>query len=411
MTIDSGQTRLLIYSHDSFGLGHLRRCRTIAHSLVDHRQGLSVLILSGSPIIGSFDFRSSVDFVRIPGVVKLRTGGYTTLGLDIGIEDAMSIRETIIRNTADVFNPNIFLVDKEPLGLRGEVSNTLQMLKEKGTRLVLGLRDVMDDPGKLTDEWERKMAIPALRDVYDDIWVYGLPDICNPLEGVGNIPKSVNDKITYTGYLRRTSASSINPSSLSESGTNEPFILVTPGGGGDGASLVDWVLRAYEHCPEIPHQAFIVFGPFMHIEQQAEFKSRAERLDKVHAATFDSNLENLVSRAAGVVAMGGYNTFCEILSFDKPSLIVPRTVPRLEQYIRASRAEELGLVSMVVDDGSRDPNQMARAISDLPNRPKPSEVHVPGLLDGLSTINGIVDQWLNMGQSAEPALRVIPGDS
>lgn len=196
MSQDDGKTRLLIYSHDSFGLGHLRRCRAIAHSLVDHREDLSVLILSGSPIIGSFDFRSRVDFVRIPGVVKLRTGGYTTLGLDIGIEDAMAIRETIIRNTAEVFNPNIFLVDKEPLGLRGEVGNTLSMLKAKGTRLVLGLRDVMDDPGKLTDEWERKMAIPALRDLYDDIWIYGRPEICNPLEGVGNIPKSVINKLS-----------------------------------------------------------------------------------------------------------------------------------------------------------------------------------------------------------------------
>ncbi|MAF47476.1 MAG: hypothetical protein CMM10_04375, partial [Rhodospirillaceae bacterium] len=49
--------RVLIYSHDSFGLGHLRRCRAIAHSLVGQHHKLSVLILSGSPIIGSFDFR------------------------------------------------------------------------------------------------------------------------------------------------------------------------------------------------------------------------------------------------------------------------------------------------------------------------------------------------------------------
>ena len=41
--------RILIYSHDTFGLGHLRRCRTIAHSLVERFKQLSVLILSGSP--------------------------------------------------------------------------------------------------------------------------------------------------------------------------------------------------------------------------------------------------------------------------------------------------------------------------------------------------------------------------
>src|SRR5258708_22318974 len=59
--------RILIYSHDTMGLGHLRRCRTIAHSLVEKFKHVSVLILSGSPIIGSFDFRARVDFVRVPG--------------------------------------------------------------------------------------------------------------------------------------------------------------------------------------------------------------------------------------------------------------------------------------------------------------------------------------------------------
>jgi len=408
MSKTSPHTRLLIYSHDSFGLGHLRRCRAIAHSLVDHRPDLSVLILSGSPIIGSFDFRSRVDFVRIPGVVKLRTGGYTTLGLDIGIEDAMAIRETIIRNTAEVFNPNIFLVDKEPLGLRGEVGNTLNMLKAKGSRLVLGLRDVMDDPGKLTDEWERKMAVPALRDLYDHIWIYGTPEVCNPLEGV-NVPKSVLKKSSYTGYLRRTYIPSLNPAAPQQTNLDKPFILVTPGGGGDGAELVDWVLRAYEHDPKIEHDALIVFGPFMHVDTQAEFKQRVSMLPNVHAITFDSNLEHLVSKASGVVAMGGYNTFCEILSFDQPSLIVPRTVPRLEQFIRASEAERLGLVGMIVDDGTRDPHKMAKAIRELPGRPRPSEVHLPGLLDGLSTINAVVDRWLSAPQPAKASLRVVPG--
>mgnify|MGYP003349130997 CR=1 FL=1 len=131
--------RVLIYSHDTFGLGHLSRCRAIAHSLVDRFKQLSVLILSGSPIIGSFDFRSRVDFVRVPGVVKLRNGEYTSLNLHIDIEETLALRASIIKHTADIFDPDLFLVDKEPLGLRGEVKETLEVLKRQGTRLVLGL--------------------------------------------------------------------------------------------------------------------------------------------------------------------------------------------------------------------------------------------------------------------------------
>src|SRR5690606_41379952 len=70
--------RILIYSHDSFGLGHLRRCMVMANSLVEQNQNLSVLILSGSPIIGSFDFKVRVDFVRIPVTSKLRNCEHTS---------------------------------------------------------------------------------------------------------------------------------------------------------------------------------------------------------------------------------------------------------------------------------------------------------------------------------------------
>ncbi|MCB1835304.1 MAG: hypothetical protein KDH19_17985, partial [Geminicoccaceae bacterium] len=163
--------RLLIYSHDSFGLGHLRRCRAIAHDLVDKFRGLSVLILSGSPIIGSFDFRARVDFIRVPGVIKLRNGEYTSLKLHIDTERTLAMRASIIQHTAELFEPHLFLVDKEPLGLRGEVEKTLRMLRRQGTRCVLGLRDVMDEPKSLLAEWERKEVFPALDELYDDIWV------------------------------------------------------------------------------------------------------------------------------------------------------------------------------------------------------------------------------------------------
>jgi predicted glycosyltransferase len=114
----------------------------------------------------------------------------------------------------------------------------------------------------------------------------------------------------------------------------------------------------------------------------------------VKVITFDARLESLMARAAGVIAMGGYNTFCEILSFDKRALIVPRTAPRREQLIRATRAAELGLVAMLTDDGRREPRQMATALRRLPHQPKPSEVVIPGLLDGLDSVNRLAERWL-----------------
>lgn len=385
-------TRVLIYSHDTFGLGHLRRCRAIAHSLVEHHKDMSVLILSGSPIIGSFDFRARVDFVRVPGVIKLHNGEYTSLNLHIDIGETLAMRSSIIRHTADTFGPDLFLVDKEPLGLRGEVTDTLHLLKTRGIPLVLGLRDVMDEPHLLAPEWERKHALPALTDLYDEIWVYGLPQICDPLDGI-DVPEFVRRKVVFTGYLERT---------VPQHATHLPtrprlaqrYLLVTPGGGGDGEGLIDWVLRAYEHDRTLPWPALMVLGPFMQPERQAEFMARARRLSNVEMITFDARMETLIQGAVGVVAMGGYNTFCEILSFDKPALIVPRTAPRLEQYIRASRAQALGLVRVLVDGRARDPQVMASALRQLPQQNRPSEVVVPGLLDGLGNLNRLVERRL-----------------
>ncbi|MBV9634936.1 MAG: hypothetical protein JOZ40_09935 [Methylobacteriaceae bacterium] len=125
----------------------------------------------------------------------------------------------------------------------------------------------------------------------------------------------------------------------------------------------------------------------------------AAALPKVGTITFEVRLESLMARAAGVVAMGGYNTFCEILSFDKPALIVPRTTPRLEQHIRAQRAAELGPVAMLPDEDNRDPAVMAAALLHLTQQKRPSSVVIPGLLDGMASVDRLARQWLARGRA------------
>ena len=386
--------RILIYSHDTFGLGHLRRCRTLAQAIVARYPAVSVLILSGSPLIGSFEFPTRVDFVRVPGVIKLRDGEYSSLSLHMDISEVLALRESIIRHTASAFHPDVFIVDKEPLGLRGEITETLKNLRGLGTRLVLGLRDVMDDPVLLAQEWSRKNAVPALRDYYHQIWVYGHETICEPLAGIA-LPDRVLEKIVYTGYIGREVPR--GGSSEVRVPFEEPFILVTPGGGGDGVELVDRVLRAYELEPSLTPPALLVFGPFMPSKWRDRFRQRAQRLAHAEVLTFSAQLEALMQRAAGVVAMGGYNTFCEILSFDKPALLLPRRKPRMEQYMRAVRAHQLGLVGIVPPrrrDRTEDAQRMVCALRGLTSQPPPSARLLPDLLSGIDKIGILLDEQL-----------------
>ena len=356
----------------------------MAHALVDYYKGLSVLILTGSPIVGRFDFKARVDFVRLPGVIKLHNGDYTPLALHINLSDTMKLRKSIIHHTAKAYAPDVFLVDKEPLGLKGEVKSTLKMFKDTPTKTVLGLRDVMDDRESLHKEWDKKKVWPALEELYDEFWVYGSEGMGNPLQGLP-VSQKVRAKTVFTGYLRRELPKRHERGKLRI--PNKPYILVTPGGGGDGIEMVDWVLRAYETTKDQPlPRAVFVLGPFMPIAERDKFIKRAEGLGNVRMITFDSQIEHLFSRAAGVVAMGGYNTFCEILSFDRPSLILPRQVPRKEQLIRARNAADLGLVSMLELNGNKETELMVAALRSLLIQPKPSMSLIPRTLDGLATV-------------------------
>jgi predicted glycosyltransferase len=78
----------------------------------------------------------------------------------------------------------------------------------------------------------------------------------------------------------------------------------------------------------------------------------------------------------------------------------------MEQYLRATRAKEYGLVSMLEDDGTRDWKQMATALRQLPQQALPSQVVVPGLMDGLSNINRLVDQTIDASPARTPRPRL-----
>ena len=155
----SGQRprRVVLYSHDTFGLGHLRRSRALASALTQSGAVGSAIILTGSPVAGRFTFPPAVDHVRLPGVKKLADGSYLSENSGMNLEATTSLREGLINSTIAQYDPDLLIVDKEPTGFRGELLPSLEGLAKAGrTRTVLGLRDVLDEPDVLAAEWARK---------------------------------------------------------------------------------------------------------------------------------------------------------------------------------------------------------------------------------------------------------------
>lgn len=360
--------RILMYSHDTFGLGHLRRCRAIAHAIVEQFKGVSVLIISGSQIAGAFNFRARVDFVKIPSVIKLYNGEYDSIGEYIEIDEILEMRKLIIQRTAEVFQPDIFIADKEPLGMRGELVPTLEMFQGTHTQTVLGLRDVMDSPELLKAEWEKSGMIDKIEELYNRIWVYGPKAFWNPLKGF-DLSESMSDRMTYTGFLDRE-AYDMPAADLPL--LPEKYILATAGGGGDGIALMEQILaaREFDHTNDFP--IVMVLGPFMKSESRERIRLRASHLPNITVLDFESQMEVLMRDASAIIGMCGYNTFCEAMSFDKRALFVPRTTPREEQLIRAERASEMGLCEMLRPEQAAVPSVLAQKLRDLPQIEQPS---------------------------------------
>ena len=263
MTASSRSKRVLIYSHDSFGLGHVSRCRTIANALVEADHGPL-----GADHLGLADHRllrvpPGIDFVRVPGVVKLRNGEYTSLNLQIDIEQTLEMRTSIIRTPPTSSIPTCSSSTRSRSACAARSRDTLR--HAEGARHAAGARPARRHgrSGAAGAEWERKNVVPALRDLYDEIWIYGLPQINKPLAGI-DLPPSVRHKMVYTGYLRRGLPRRRTSRRRRWRRSTEPFILVTAGGGGDGDATdrlgAARPTRATRACR---YGAVIVFGPFM----------------------------------------------------------------------------------------------------------------------------------------------------
>ncbi|MFH2218613.1 MAG: glycosyltransferase [Pseudomonadota bacterium] len=340
---------ILMYSHDTFGLGHIRRTMAIASHL--RSSHTNILILTGSPIAGRFAFPEQVDFVRIPGMIKKTNEEYLPLSIKINPEHALDIRKNIITATAKTFQPDLFIVDKEPLGLKKEVLPVLQWFQRclPKTKTILGLRDIMDDAATVREDWQKKGVYEALEKLYSEIWIYGIREFYDPVREYG-IPETVARKICFTGYIpRKTPSKKAVQQFKKEHGLNraEKLVVVTTGGGGDGYALMDAFLNMLEsESGALPFQSVLITGPFMPRKKRAEIYQRAARLG-IRSHRFYRWMEKIQAAADLVISMGGYNTVCEILSQGTVSLLIPRETPRKEQLIRARILHEQNLVDYI----------------------------------------------------------------
>jgi len=350
--LGSQRRRIALYSHDTMGLGHKRRNLLIAQALAYSPAQPVTLIITGVGEASTFMKPSGVDYLALPALRKDLDGHYDSRSLHVSLQELITLRARVIRTALEAFEPDVLIVDNVPRGAVGELNPTLAYLRARGhTRCVLGLRDVLDDPTTVYHEWRRAANEDTIREYYDMVWVYGDPAVYNPVREY-HFPPDVAAKVRYAGYLDQRLRLKFTETEGSDplAALSLPpgrLVLCCVGGGQDGGRLAEAFAAA-----QLPPQTngVLLTGPFMPREMQQRLRQCVAAQPRLRVLEFVREPALLLQQADRVIAMGGYNTVCEVLSFEKQALIVPRVRPRREQLIRAERLHELGLLDVLHPD-------------------------------------------------------------
>lgn len=395
--------RVLIYSHDTFGLGNIRRMLEVARHLVESSAELSVLVVTGSPMLHAFRIPPRVDYLKLPCLARDTGGRYGAKFLDLSLTHTVKLRANLIRSAVADFAPDLVLVDKKPFGVEDELCCAFESLPS-GThrpRLVLLLRDILDHPAATTPIWRKNGYFDAVSAWYDQVLVVGTPQVFD-LRSEYEFPPLAAAKVRYCGYIARPPGRRGRAATRSELGVadDQPLLLVTPGGGQDGETLLRTTLRGLAELSDAQRpRTHIVCGPELADTTREALGALARELTGVSWQTFSDDMMSLMAACDVAVSMGGYNTVCELLTLRKRAIVVPRTRPGFEQLIRAQRMAALGLLRWL-DPARLSPARLMAAVQDELRAAGRGEEHTPlTAMRGLDHVSACVLDLLDLEPS------------
>lgn len=346
--------RFLFYANELIGLGHLRRTLAIASCLSGAASRPTSLILTGAPIEPTFRMPQRVDTVKLPGGSRDAEGNHRSRRLELEPDQLRALRSGIALAAAREFEPDVAVVDKLPLGQRGELVPTLEALRAGGRcRLVLGLRDIEDSPENVRAKWGGDMR-RAIERLYDAILVYGPESTPHAIDCLGWDDLDV--PLHHVGYVG-TAMPEAGPPDLPAG-----YLLATAGGGFDGFRLLATFAAALRRRP-LPGPAVLVAGPMMPRAEREELRRLTAGLD-VTVCDVRLDMEHVIAGARAVVSMAGYNSVSELMRARKPALLVPRAGPSQEQLLRAVALSRAGLQDML-HPGDLEPGTLRAALDRL----------------------------------------------
>lgn len=345
--------RVMLYSHDTMGLGHLKRNLKIINTLKSYYPELTILLATGSTQIYRYQLPTGINCINLPPVYKIGKDMYESGLTGMSFDKILRLRTMILLETVKSFSPHILIVDHSPLGMKGEIIPSLEWLNKPDNKslIILGMRDIIDEPEYVIDYWNQKDIYNVLTNLYDHIFIYGDKQVYDPVT-MYKFPDDVKGKTSYCGYITEPSVNKkLSKTSKSSNRDKEKFVLITIGG---GEWLADVILQNYlemlsENQSKINYNSIILTGPFIPEILWSRLRKISRGLP-VKMRKFIPQIQRLLSNSHLVISSAGYNTITDIMSFANKALVIPRIKFRKEQQIRAERLNKLGLIDMLYPD-------------------------------------------------------------
>jgi len=292
------QRRVILFAHDGFGLGHLRRIANIAAAI----QGpCAALVVSGLRM-ASWIVAPTCELLQLPGWNSLRShrSAYWNRApwLDIDLDGAIQLRADLLKATFDVFKPEAILVDYLPFGQRGELCEALNQSTAKKYLIHRGIIDSSDRPLLGQD------AVRSWSRTYDRILIAAERQIVDVATEYGFDPETAL-KVEYVGYIATKTRDRADVRTARGLGGRQRWVVCSGGGGVGAEEFLRHCVKVAAVMPEVEFD--VVFGP----QAKEEIEVLASAPDNCRVRREAADLADLHASADVVVTSGGYNSTLE----------------------------------------------------------------------------------------------------
>lgn len=324
-----------------YGVGHLVRTCAIADELVTNH-GACATVFSGGRPVTELGTPLHAQLVQLPplefeALTATNRLSLRSLEKDRTLEEVECERAQMLLGAIEALQPDVIVIEYFPFAPERFGSTLTPLLNqvrqlEKNPTMICSLRTFPTDPTQATPQETRVLLKSHFHLVlhHTDSNVYAKEDLgANFLEATHNFP------VVTTGLVCR-------PRSRLPISADEEHLLLTVGGGRDGADYLSAWLLSLANSEWQNDRIRVVCGPLMpndHVARVMQWHGKGNI--SVEQSVSSAAMEGLMSRAAAIICMGGYNTLTETLAAGKPALA----------FARAGYIEQEKHVRLLADKG------------------------------------------------------------